>query len=97
MSYFSSPSINEQRSGSTTIEVEKEDDFVEHELTVTFNYHEWSEGHPYGDTTAYERCSENSDEEYELDGESVTHDQLVEKFGADEAQKAIDRAIDNAN
>ena len=92
MSYFRSPDINEQRTGSTEIE-HGEDTF---ELKVTFNYHEWSEGHPYGDTTAYEQCSENSDEEYELDGEDIEYDALVAKFG-DEAQKAIDRAIDNAN
>lgn len=92
MSYFLSQEINEQRTGTTTVEVGEE----ELELKVTFHYHEWSEGHPYGDTTAYEQCSENSDEEYELDGQEIGYDALVAKLG-DEAQKAIDRAIDNAN
>jgi hypothetical protein len=96
VSYYRSSDIQEQRSGSTTIEVEKDDDVQEFELTVTFQYHEWSEGHPYGDADAYEHFSETDDEEYELDSNIITHDELLAQFG-DEVQKAIERAIENAN
>lgn len=93
MSYLSFPDIRERRTGSTTVEVGEE----ELELEVSFEYHEWSEGHPYGDTIAYERLSEMDDEEYELEGEALTYDQLVARLGQEAADAAIERAINSAS
>ena len=82
MSYFRSPPINEDRE----YEGEVYDELSESYFTVTiaYNYHEWSEGHPYGDTTAYERCSETSIESYELEGDNISREELVERFGEDQ-------------
>jgi hypothetical protein len=54
----------------------------EHELAVEYVYREWSESHPYGSTVAYERCAEVEDViGYELDGDEVSYDFLVHRFG----------------
>lgn len=80
--------------GTASLETCTEDDYQEHELAVTFQYHEWEESHPYGDTYAYESCSEVTDEEYELDGESITREELVKRFGEKEVASAIERATE---
>lgn len=82
MSYFSSPAIKEDRE----YEGEVYDELSESYFTVTiaYSYHEWSEGHPYGDTTAYERLSESSIESYELEGDNISREELVQRFGEDQ-------------
>jgi len=61
-------------------------------LVVHFDYHEWFEGHPYGDTTAYERLSETSEHFYLLNGEDKSYEDLVKLYG----EKLVDAAIKQA-
>lgn len=88
MSLFSSREFQDRLSGSTIVGDE--------ELVVSFDYREWSEGHPCGDTTAYERLSEIDGEEYTLDGETMEYERLEEILGEETARGAVERAIDNA-
>lgn len=62
-------------------------------VTIAYHYREWSEGHAYGDTTAYERLSETSIESYELEGDNITREELVTKFG-EEAIASLEESID---
>jgi len=93
MSYYSLPEIREQRYGSVIIYREFCGGWFESEITMHYFYHEWSEGHPCGDTYAYERLTEIGDEEYELDGESLNYDELVERIGQKETDQAIERIL----
>lgn len=81
-----------QLQGSTTITVQCQDEEKEHILTVYFDYREWSEGHPYGSTTAYEHLCETSNQSYELDGRDATYEELAARFGSEVTDKAIERA-----
>ena len=88
MSYTSLPSINESREGQTYIG----EDQV---LLVEFMYHEWSEGHPYSDRTAYERLWETESETYYLDDEPISYSRLVSQFGKEAVDQGIRAAIES--
>lgn len=91
MSYYKSPAINEDR----MYETELYDDLSESyfEASVHYHYHEWSEGHPYGETTAYERLSETEIQWYELEGDEVSREDLVLRFGEDQV-KEMEQSIE---
>lgn len=95
MSWFSSSPIREQRSGTASIEVQQGVEYEEHILLVHYEYSEWSEGHPCGEGTAYERLSDVTICSYELDGESATQQELVKRFGQEQFDKAVSAATDN--
>ncbi len=90
MSLLSHGEVEEDRTGHATLE----SDGDEYDLTVLYHYHEWSEGHSYGQTTAYERLANSEWQELELDDQQVTYDRLVCIFGEDQVNKAINRAMD---
>jgi len=90
MSYTPGESINEQREIDTLI-----GDY-EDKLTVHFDYREWSEGHPYGDTTAYERLSECTEHWYLLNDEEVSREKLVELYGEEAVVSATTNAEERA-
>ena len=98
MSYYPSPSIQGSYYGVTEFEDEREgideDEYLK-ELTVYFDYHEWSEGHPYGEGSAYERLSEWAWTELQVDEDTVTYDQLVEIVGKENADRLIENAVEN--
>jgi hypothetical protein len=85
MSYHRSPSIREDREYIGEVYDELSESYFT--VTVAYNYHEWSEGHPYGDTTAYERLSETSIESYELEGDNISREELVHKFGEEQVKQ----------
>lgn len=81
MSSFRSPAIKEDREYKDEVYDELSDSFFG--VAIQYNYHEWSEPHSYGDTTVYERLSTISIESYELEGDNISREELVVKFGED--------------
>lgn len=81
MSFIKSPDVREQR--------ETEVYFGDELVTVHFDYHEWSEGHPYGEGSAYQTHSDCSGHWFLVDGEEKSYRDLVHSHGA----KTVDEAI----
>ena len=63
-------------------------------LLVSYELHTWGEAQPYGNTVAYEPMSECEPIEYQLNGEHVTYEELVERFGADLVENKINEAME---
>lgn len=72
---------------------------VEHELeegmvlTIQYTQADWAEGCDYGDTTAYQDCSEIEVESYLLNGAPRSYKELVEQFGSERVAGCIDEAL----
>lgn len=93
------PSIRQTLTGKSHLYLDESDDGddeQEFEIEVEIDYHEWSEGHPYGDTTAYERLSDWDLEAIYLDGQPVSMDDLRSRFGDEQASEALDEATSDA-
>lgn len=65
-------------------------------LTVTFTRTTYIEHHPYGSTYATETLTETTNETYFLNDHPITREDLNKLFGEEEAERAIQEAIDNA-
>ena len=68
---------------------------ADHDLTVHFEYSVWQEPHEFWGAPCSETMAEAEPTSFELDEKPIEWDPLVERFGREELETAVDIATEN--